>query len=140
MLRHLETRWALSALLTFRIFGENEVQRTTAAEMDVLFSMMKLYESERVYSGFAPGQPFRLSRRKSHELPFGLAGYSLSRGDLDRNMLGRLWVNAEEDPVLRPLACHLLTQLNREPRGVFRRLKLMKRERRERRKRREDGS
>lgn len=137
LLHHLDMRWALSALLTFRIFGENEVQRTTAAEMDVLFSLMKLYESERLYSGFAPDQPFRLSRRNSHELPFGVAGYSLSRGDLDRNMLGRLWVGAEEDPVLRPLACHLLNQLNREPRGIFRRLKLMRRERRARRDRRE---
>lgn len=137
LLQNLDTRWALSALITFRIFGENEVQRLTAAELDVLFSMTKLYESERLFSGVSPDQLFRRSRAIKVAMPLGLEPYSLSRGDLDRNLLGRLWLNAEQDPVLRPLACRLLNEVNREKGSVFRRLNVMKRLRREKRKQRE---
>lgn len=133
---YLDTRWALSALLTFRVFGDTEIQRRTSAELDVLFSMMKLYESERLYSGFEADKPFRIRRHIKSILPMKMEPYALGGGDLDRNLLGRLWLDAEEDPVLRPLACRLLTQLNMEKRSVFRRLNVMKMLRREKREQR----
>ena len=60
-------------------------------------------------------------------LPYGLKGYSMRKGDLDRNLLGTLWAEAEEDPVLRPLACRLLNDLNRADEGLFHRLMKMRR-------------
>lgn len=140
LLQYLDLRWSLSAVLTFQVFGENEAQRLAAAQINTLFSMMKLYESERLYSGVAPDQPFRIRRRIRAALPFGLSPYALQGGDLDRNLLGRLWLDAEADPVLRPLACRLLSDINRDKGGIFRRLTAMKRLRREMRQRRESRS
>ncbi|MEQ9693353.1 hypothetical protein [Shimia sp. SDUM112013] len=127
LLAELDIRWKLSALQTFRDFGTSEAQRRTAAELTVFFNMMKLYESERLFSGHRAPDPFGLDHRAAGRLPLRLSAYSLKGGDLDRNMLGHLWLSAEEDPVLRPLACHLLTAVNRDKGTVFRRFRLMRR-------------
>jgi len=55
--------------------------------------------------------------------------YSLGGGGLDVNMLGRLWQDAGNDPVIAPLARHLLEALIADDRTIFRRLRLMKRQR-----------
>lgn len=122
----LDMRWKLSALQTFDVFGENEAQRKCARSMTVFFQMTKLYEYERLYSGFDPAKPFFLVRKVKSKMPFGLASYSMVKGDLDKNMLGQLWMDAEADPVLRPLACRLLNDVNAADEGLFRRLKRMK--------------
>ena len=127
LLDHLDRRWQLSAIQTFRDFGDTEVQRRSASELTVFFALTKLYETERLYSGVKAKKPFSLGARARGGLPMGLVGYSLRAGDLDRNLLGMLWQTAEADPLLRPLACRLLTDLNRDPNTLFRRLRLMRR-------------
>lgn len=133
LMDRLDTRWQLSALQTFRDYGENEVQRRCASELTVFFGLIKLYETERRYSGFKAKQPFDLDTRTRSNLPLGMDPYSIKNGDLDRNLLGMIWATAETDPVLRPLACHLLTSINRERGSIFRRFRLMRRELKKRR-------
>lgn len=139
LLPYLDLRWRLSAVLTFQIFGETEAQRLAAAQINVMFSMMKLYETERMFSGFSPEEPYRIRRKSKAALPFGMTAYSLRGGDLDRNLLGRLWLDAEADPLLRPLTCGLLSEVNRDKGGIFRRLVVMKRQRRQQREARKNG-
>ncbi|MBR9842241.1 MAG: hypothetical protein GYB25_03715 [Rhodobacteraceae bacterium] len=127
LLDHLDRRWQLSALQTFRDFGETEIQRRSASDLTVFFALTKLYETERLFSGTKARKPFSIEDRARGGLPMELVGYSLRAGDLDRNLLGMLWQDAEEDPVLRPLACRLLTDLNRDRSSLFRRLRLMRR-------------
>ena len=127
LLDHLNRRWQLSALQTFRDFGETEVQRRAASQLTVFFALTKLYETERLYSGTKARSPFPIDNRAHGGLPMKLTGYSLRGGDLDRNLLGLLWQDAEQDPLLRPLACRLLTDLNRDRASLFRRLRLMRR-------------
>lgn len=126
MIDALDTRWKLSALQTFALWGETEDARRAGATLTVFFQMLKLGESERLFSGFGPERTFRVTGAARGPLPLGLQQYSLRSGDLDRNLLGQLWLDAEADPVLRPLACHLLNALNREPRGLFHRLRRMR--------------
>lgn len=127
MLKSLDTRWKISALVTFRDFGNTEAQRRCASELSVFLNLTKLYESERLYAGLSPDTPFSIFNRTRAHLPLRLAPYSLRGGDLDRNMMAMLWLSAEEDPILRPLACNLLTAVNKDKGTIFRRLRLMKR-------------
>lgn len=126
MIDALDTRWKLSALQTFALWGDTEAARRGGATLTVFFQMLKLTETERLYAGFGPERTFRITGAASDPLPLELQRYSMRRGDLDRNMLGQLWLDAEADPTLRPLACHLLNALNREQRGLFHRLKRMR--------------
>lgn len=119
---HLDPRWLVSSITTFGDHGLTEVQRRVGSSMTVLFSTMKLYESERLFSGFAPEQEFKLKRLVRRKLPMNMDRYALMSGGLDVNMLGRIWTDAQEDPVIAPLAHHLLDLLNRDPGTVFRRL------------------
>ena len=128
LLDHLDRRWQLSALQTFRDFGETETQRRSASDLTVFFALTKLYETERLYSGTKARKAFSIDTRAGGGLPMGLTGYSLRGGDLDRTLLGMLWQDAEADPLLRPLACRLLTDLNRDRAGLFRRLRRMRRD------------
>ncbi|WP_417523841.1 glycosyltransferase family 2 protein [Marinovum sp.] len=132
LLAQLDPRWLVSALTTFGDHGETEVQRRIGQAMTVLFGMMKLYESERRYSGLAADRPFALKGKNRGPLPLEMDAFHLPAGGLDVNMLGRLWVDSGEDAVLRPLAHHLLDLLIHDPRTVFRRLRVM-RKRKERR-------
>lgn len=132
LLDQLDPRWLVSALTTFGDHGATEVQRRVGQAMTVLFGTMKLYESERRYSGFAADRPFPLKGQDRGALPLEMDAFHLPAGGLDVNMLGRLWQDAAEDAVLRPLAHHLLDLLIHDPRTVFRRLRVMRR-RKERR-------
>ena len=126
LLARLDPRWLVSALTTFGDHGQTEVQRRVGQAMTVLFGTMKLYESERRHSGFPADRPFALKGKDRGPLPLEMDAFHLPAGGLDVNMLGRLWVDAEEDVVLRPLAHHLLDLLIHDPRTVFRRLRIMR--------------
>lgn len=132
LLAQLDQRWLVSALTTFGDHGQTDVQRRVGHAMTVLFGTMKLYESERRYSGFAADRPFPLKGKDKGPLPMEMDAFHLPAGGLDVNMLGRLWLDAGEDAVLKPLARHLLDLLIHDPRTVFRRLRIM-RKRKERR-------
>ncbi|KAG1715400.1 ATP-dependent RNA helicase RhlE [Nymphon striatum] len=59
---------------------------------------MKLYESERLYSGITSDRPFTVVSKARGPLPLEMDQYSVLHGGLDINMLGRLWQEAEGDP------------------------------------------
>lgn len=135
LLAELDPRWQVSAVTTFADHGLTAAQREVGAGLSALFGMMKLYETERRFSGRAPGRPFPLDGRSRAPLPLQMDAFALRDGGLDVNLLGRLWRRAEDDPTIRPLAHGLLERLAGDPGTVFARLARMRRrlERRDRR-------
>lgn len=126
LLARLDARWLVSAITTFGDHGATEMQRRVGQSMTVLFGTMKLYETERLYSGSAPDQAFAIKRKSAPRLPLDMDAYSIAGGGLDVNMLGRLWQEADGDAVIAPLAHNLLNRLIHDPGGVFRRLRIMR--------------
>jgi len=126
LLAELSTRWLISSVITFGEAGTSEDERCLAREMGMLFSLMKLYEYERLYSGLPPEKPFALRNRVAADLPLDMPGFSLISGGLDINLLAPLWDRALRQPVLGPLACHLLEKLNMDNGTLFRRIGAMR--------------
>lgn len=135
LLEELDPRWLVSSVTTFGDHGATPVQRSVGLALTVLFGMIKLYETERLYSGRAPDKPFPLDGKARGPLPMEMTSYSLVNGGLDVNLLARLWQEAEGDAVIRPLAHHLLDRLMHDPQTLFRRLRVMS----QRKQRREAG-
>ena len=135
LLARLDVRWLVSAITTFGDHGATEPQRRVGQSLSLLFGMMKLYETERLYSGAQPDEAFEWSKRSQSRqanqsrLPMRMDAFALGGGGLDVNMLGRLWQDAKEDPVMAPLAKHVLQLLIDDDRTVFRRLRVMRRQR-----------
>lgn len=126
LMPELSTRWLISSIITFGDFGETEAQRRIGLSMNVLFSLMKLYEFERLSSGKGPDELFRGKRKKGSRLPLGMLDFGLDGGGLDYNLLAPIWKAALEDQVVGPLACLLLDRLNADPSNLFRRLQKMR--------------
>ncbi|MFN3822948.1 MAG: hypothetical protein ACK4RN_03115 [Pseudorhodobacter sp.] len=126
LLDELSTRWLISSVITFAEAGKTEDERSLGREMGMLFSVMKLYEYERLYSGLPPEKPFALRNRIAADLPLDMPGFSLVSGGLDINLLAPIWERAQRQPVLGPLACHLLDKLNADPGTLFRRIGAMR--------------
>ncbi|MYM56012.1 glycosyltransferase family 2 protein [Thalassovita mangrovi] len=126
LMAHLDARWLVSAVTTFGDHGLTEAQRSLGQSLSVLFGMMKLYETERLFSGSAPDQPFAWKRKSAKHLAMQMDAYAITGGGLDINMLGRLWQEAEKDAVIRPLAQRLLSLLIEDDKTVFRRLRTMR--------------
>lgn len=122
----LTGRWLISSIITFGDHGETEAQRRIGLSMNVLFSLMKLYEYERLHSGFAADRQFPIRRTYGKPLPLDMPGFALLGGGLDINLLAQLWAEARNEPVAGALACHLLERLNADSRNMFRRLGLMR--------------
>lgn len=129
LLRRLPLRWLVSAVMTFGDHGANEAQRQTGRSLSLLFSMMKLYEFERLYSGKPPQEAYSTEHKYGADLPLGIPAYSLKGGGLDAAILSRIWKESGEDPVIEPLAKHLLDAINTDPGTLFRRLRIMSGER-----------
>lgn len=126
LLAELPPRWLISSLITFADHGESEADRRIGQSMGMLFSLMKLYEAERQFSGLAASQPFGLTGRKVSPLPLDMRAFGLIGGDLEAHLFRPLILAAAKAPVAGPLAQELLRQLNRDPGNLFRRLKLMR--------------
>ncbi|MBR9842993.1 MAG: hypothetical protein GYB25_07525 [Rhodobacteraceae bacterium] len=126
LIEALDIRWKVSSIMTFADHGGTDVQRQVGQALRMLFGMMKLYEFERLYSGFDPQTPFGFSRKKRVSLPLNMDQYSLRAGGLDSNLLAPVWELAMTDPGIAPLANHLMEELNRDPGTVFRRLRRMR--------------
>jgi hypothetical protein len=122
LLCEMDLRWKVSSLATFGDHGETTAQRSAGLGLATLFATMKLYESERLFSGRDADRPFTLDGRTKGTLPLDMSAYSLTDGGLDVNMIGRLWEEADTDDVIRPLAHDMLDRLIEDPRTVFRRL------------------
>ncbi|MCU0905482.1 MAG: hypothetical protein MUE83_16675 [Tabrizicola sp.] len=126
LIAELPSRWLISSIITFADHGETEAQRRLGQSLNILFSLMKLYEFERLFSGTASDQPFTGTPPKGSPLPMGMQRFGMTGGGLDRNLLAPIWQDAMQDPVAGPLACHLLDRLNADPRTLFRRIRLMR--------------
>lgn len=127
MLAELPLRWRISSAITFATHGKTEAERRLGQSLNILFSLIKLYEFERSFSGRAPHQTFAIAGRERSALPMGLPGFSLATGKLDIELLAPIWADARATPVLGPLACDLLQHLNDDEGTLFRRLDLMRR-------------
>lgn len=131
LIAELPGRWLISSIITFADHGETEAQRRIGQSLNILFSMMKLYEFERLHSGTASDRPFTGTPPKGSPLPMGMQRFGMAGGGLDKNLLAPIWHEAQQDPVAGPLACHLLNRLNADPRTLFRRIRLMRAARRD---------
>jgi hypothetical protein len=131
LMAELPNRWLISSIITFADHGETEAQRRIGQSLNILFSLMKLYEFERLFSGTASDQPFTGAPPKGSGLPMGMQRFGMAGGGLDRNLLAPIWQEALQEPVAGPLACHLLDRLNADPRTLFRRIGLMRAARRD---------
>jgi hypothetical protein len=125
LLEMLSTRWLISAVITFGEHGKTASEQALGREMGMMFSLMKLYEFERLFSGKAPDETFGL-RKVDAELPLGMTPFSLAAGGLDINLLAPIWQRAQAEPVMGPLALRLLERLNQDPGGLFRRIGAMR--------------
>lgn len=126
LLNNLPTRWLISAVITFADHGETEADRRLAQSLNMLFSIMKIYEAERGFSGLPPQEPFRVRDRNKDPLPMGMKDFSVLQGDLEAHLLAPLWRDAKHAPAIGPLVRHLLTLLNHDDGTVFRRFALMR--------------
>ncbi|KMK67089.1 glycosyltransferase family 2 protein [Puniceibacterium sp. IMCC21224] len=126
LLAHLNPRWLVSSITTFGDHGATPVQRSVGLALSVLFGTMKLYETERLYSGLPPERAFALDAKVKATLATEMDAYAITAGGLDVNMLGRLWQEAQGDAVIAPLAHHLLDLLIHDDRTLFRRLMTMR--------------
>ncbi|NVO55476.1 hypothetical protein HW561_06710 [Rhodobacteraceae bacterium B1Z28] len=126
LLATLDLRWLVSSVQTFADHGETPTQREVGHALRMFFGMMKLYEFERLFSGKAPDVPYRFQDKNHVSLPFEMKGFSFDKGGLDTNLIAPIWTKALNDTTIAPLVDHLMTELNKDPGGVFRRLKLMR--------------
>lgn len=122
----LPTRWRISAAQCFADHGRSEAERSLGAQIALMFGIVKLYESERRFSGLASWQLFAQRRPQTGPLPMGLAGYDLNRGDLPRNLLARLVRLAPEAGPMGEIALALLSEYERSNRGLLTRLARMR--------------
>lgn len=124
----LPVRWLISAATTFADHGVTPEQRACGMGLSVMFDMMKLHDSERRLTGRAGNEPFRLSRksRQADSLAFGMPGYSFRNGDLDCNMLARLWKLTEADSTIAPLGMAMLKLVMADRSTIFGRVQVLK--------------
>jgi hypothetical protein len=126
LMADLPGRWLISSAITFSEHGETEAQRRIGLSINILFSLMKLYEFERLNSGLDAATPFRLRRIRNRRLPLDMPDFDLGDGGLDINLLAQIWNEAQKEPVVGPLACYLLQKLNEDNGGLFRRIGIMR--------------
>lgn len=126
LLENLPTRWLIAAVITFAECGQTEADRSLAGRMNILFSLMKIYEAERAFSGHPPQKPFKIKDRNKSPLPMGMKDFSVLGGDLEANLLVPLWRDAAYAPATGTLVRHLLDILNQDDGTVFRRFALMR--------------
>ncbi len=125
--QELPIRWLISAAATFADHGATLEQRQGGLGFYMLFDLIKLHDSERRVSGRPNDHGFVWKRSKEmHDLAFDMQPYSLRQGDLDLNMIGRLWDYADADPVFQPLGMRMLELLLADKRSVFGRIQRYK--------------
>lgn len=126
LIEQLDLRWKVSSVITFADHGTTDVQRQVGQALRMLFSMMKLYEFERLYSRVPPDKPYPARGRVETALPMEMDDFSIRKGGLDVNILAPVWELALNDPVIAPLADHLMQELNHDPSTIFRRFRKMR--------------
>ncbi len=93
--KELDIRWRISAATTFADCGVTMEQRALGMGLSVLFDTIKLHESERRLTGTPSDIPFKQDPNiERPDIAFDMQPYGFIKGDLDRNMLARLWALA----------------------------------------------
>ncbi len=123
--QNLSYRWLISAATTFADHGATPAQRQAGEGLSTLFGMLKLTESERLFSGRASDTPF-LPGKANSSLPLHLSPFAIHGGDLDRTMITRIWRAGHNDPAINHLTHRLLSDLISESRGIFARIRAMR--------------
>lgn len=124
---HLPIRWRISAATTFADCGRTMEQRALGMGLSVLFDSIKLHDTERRLTGRGGDQPFDVDAKVERPgIAFDMQPYALTHGDLDRNMLARLWALAERDEVIFPLAKSMLFEVMTDQRSIFARMQKIK--------------
>ena len=126
LIPELGGRWLISAVITFADHGVTESERSLGQSLKVFFTLVKLYEFERRFSGHDPDQAFGLKGKSTAPLPLDIEPFALKTGGLDINLLAPVWQQAKAEPVLGPPALALFERLNADPGTVFRRLSVMR--------------
>ena len=127
LLNELDMRWKVSAITTFGDHGQTELQRRLGQSLSVLMGTMKLYESERLFTGKPPSTAHKRGNRNEAPLPLNMEPYSIRKGGLDVNLLAPLWEDAVREPVMGPLAQDVLERLIEADNTVFARFADMRR-------------
>ncbi|PYF06556.1 hypothetical protein C8J30_12611 [Rhodobacter viridis] len=123
--REMPTRWRVSAAQCFADHGRTEAERSLGAQMALMFGLVKLYESERRFSGLAAWELFANRRPHKGPLMMGLAAYDLREGDLPRNLLARIWRQSLDAGPMGQLAEALISDFETSNRGLLIRLHKM---------------
>lgn len=126
----LPARWLISTAQTMGDHGATQAQRRAGGELATLFAMIKLYETERLFSGRMPEDLFTPGQARPEALALDLSAFAIARGDLDRTLISRLWRLTDADPVSRSIGHKLLRELLADDRAIFRRLRKMRDRRR----------
>lgn len=126
LLDGLNMRWLISAAVTFGDHGQNTTQLKVGSSLEMLFGLYKLYECERIHAGNAPEHPAPYKVDATLKLPFGLPRYAIAGGDLDQQLLGKLYLDACDDPVMEDLCHHLLNRLISTDKSIFARFRILR--------------
>ncbi len=119
----LSVRWLISATTTFADCGETGDQRALGMGLSLLFDLIKLHDTERRATGIPGNAPSTfVGSRDRPPLAFGMAPYSMRKGDLDKILLARLWKLAEREPTMQHLAMRMLEMAISDRRTVFARM------------------
>ncbi|MEL6467196.1 MAG: hypothetical protein AAFQ58_19715 [Pseudomonadota bacterium] len=123
----LSVRWLISATTTFADCGETGNQRALGMGLSTVFDMIKLHDSERRSTGTPCDAKVKFVRHlRRPPLGLGMSPYSIERGDVDKNLLARLWSLAEAEPTMRPLAARMLHMLMTDRGTIFARMQAYK--------------
>lgn len=123
--RDMPTRWRVSAAQCFADHGRTEAERSLGAQMALMFGLVKLYETERRFSGLAAWELFPNRRPHRGPLMMGLSAYDLRGGDLPRNLLARIWRQSHDAGPMGQLAEALISDFETSNRGILIRLRKM---------------
>ena len=122
----LTTRWLIAAATTFADHGDTVEQRLAGQGLSLLFDLIKLHDSERHLSGQNSTEPFNRGANDAADIAFDMAPYAMRKGDLDKNLLARLWRLCEDDATIRPLGVRMLRMVMTDKRSIFARLQRFK--------------
>lgn len=116
---HLSLRWLISACDTMADYASSPVQRAISMISVILVNTVKLHETEWHVHGLRDKQ-LPIVAAPSGFLFDGITCFSISEGDMVKNMLQRAASLAHQDAVSGPILMEVLRRLNEHP-TVFRR-------------------
>jgi len=102
LIDNLPTRWLISAVITFAEHGATESDRKLAQSLNILFSLMKIYEAERCFSGAPPQEHVPCSGPEQIPAPLGNEGFFGPKGRSGSKPVGPVLARQQERRHHRP--------------------------------------